>query len=497
MYEDIAKSLKEQNKILQAQNNLLVDQNNELQKENTLLKKRVKHLEAEVVVLKAEVKDLKNKLAKNSRNSSKPPSSDNDRKKKSPKNMRNKGEKKSGGQEGHKGTTLKKSENPDFTETHKASDVCDCGNKLNNVEVSGRESRQVFDIPEPKIEITEHIVDVKICPVCGNTHKGMFPEDVKAPVQYGSKIKTLISYFVVYQLLPYNRTAQLFKDIFKIPLSEGTIKNTLTECKDSLSPEVERIKSELKNSPLIHADETGLYVDEKRWWLHVASNDLWTYYHVDQSRGKIGVDNAGILTDYTGTLMHDGWQTYNLYKNIAHSLCNAHHLRELIFAYEEMGRKWAKDLFVLLLDIKQELDKLELDCLTDPGQIDLYLEKYNKILKSATKEELSKMHPQKKTPNKRGKKSQPKSKNLLDRLSDSKTILKFMTDPIVPFDNNLAERDVRMMKVKQKISGTFRSVDGAEEFAWIRSFISSARKQGLNILKALLHKKLDFAGQVN
>lgn len=440
----------------------------QLSKENKALNERVKSLESQV--------------NKNSNNSSKPPSSDGFKKK--TKSLRTKSGKTLGGQKGHEGKTLELSDNPDEIIIHTV-DKCDiCGESLQDISPERHIIRQVVDIPEIKVKVIEHRAEVKKCPKCRRKNTGKFPDGITNSVQYGEKVKAVSVYLTQHQLIPYKRGSELIFDMFGIRLSQGTMVNFNAYCHENLKTVEDNIKNSIINSQgAVHFDETGISIDKKRQWLHVASNDKYTYYEAHQKRGKEAVDDINILSNFTGTAVHDCWKTYHQYSNCDHALCNAHILRELNGISELEKQKWAEPMKNLLIEIKKEVDlswntanALTLD------KIEVFEKRYAKILVSGFKEDYianSELYSKEKS-----KKST--SLNLLNRLSGYKDqILAFMYDFDIPFDNNLAERDLRMTKVKQKISGTFRSKDGAKAFTRIRGYVSTVRKNGLNALDSI------------
>lgn len=450
----------------------------ELKGELAKIKGLVRVLLLENAGLKDEIKVLKNQLSLNSRNSSKPPSSDGF--KKVSKSLREKSNKKPGGQSGHDGNTLKMVEIPDEIKIHNIESCISCGMELTGIPEIKK--RQVFDLPEIKIKVTEHQVEVRVCK-CGCVNEKKFPIGVDKPVQYGSGIKSFIAYLNNYQLIPYDRAAELIEDIFGHKISKGTLYNTNEELYEKLEiNEIER-KDLITASKVVNFDETGSYVSKIRKWLHVACTVYLTYYQVHKNRGKEAIDEIGILPNYKGTAVHDHYQSYNSYK-CEHGFCNVHHLRELKFVSEQESAIWAGQMKGLLSEIKQAVDLAKDNSKENLEPIELFdfENRYQNIL-----EEGLKFYPIINEPsNKRGRKAQPKGKNLLDRLIDFReATLAFMYNFEIPFDNNQAERDIRMMKVKQKISGCFRSQDGANFFARIRGYISTSKKNGLNILEAI------------
>jgi transposase len=430
------------------------------------------------------IKELESIVSKNSRNSGKPPSSDGYAKPK-PRNQRKKSGKRSGGQPGHKGHTLEQVADPDEVIEYSV-DECDfCGTDLCAAPVLDCEIRQVFDIPPPpRVQVCEHRAQIKACPCCHGRTKALFPANVTQPVQYGDRIQATAVYLNQYQLLPYQRLQEYFEDVHQLHLSQGTLRNILKRGHAHLEPFSTKAKAAVTGSELVHFDETGLRVVEKLHWFHVASTDTITCYFIHPNRGTPAMKDIGILDEFDGYAMHDHYSSYYKF-DLYHVACNAHHLRELIHAFEQHGQQWAQKMISCLLDAKAEVDLAKeqgLDTL-EPDRVKYFDTRYSQILREG-RCELPVLAAPKKV--KRGRKAQHKVKNLHDRLVQHKyETIAFFYDLSVPFDNNQGERDIRMVKTKQKISGCFRSLSGAEHFCRIRSYISTARKQGLNIYDAL------------
>jgi transposase len=439
-------------------------------------------LRTENSALKVRVKELESRISKDSHNSSKPPSSDGLSKKPAPKSLRPAGEKTSGGQPGHKGSTLRMVDVPDHTEIHSPGSCQGCGCSLKEVEAAAIERRQVFDLPPMKIEVTEHRSEHKICPGCGQLQKGIFPQAVSQPVQYGERIKSLAVYMTNYQLIPWARTTEMLSDLFGCSLSQGVLDSAIQMCAKELNSVSEQIKCALQQANVVHFDETGVRIDGKLHWLHVSCTEKLTYYSAHKRRGQIAMNEIGILPALAGRAIHDGLPAYWNY-DCEHGLCNGHHLRELTFFEEEEGHIWAHQMKRLLLDIKREVDIAKYQKLTelDPAKRFLFGERYTAALMCNRA-----MYKQITEPPGKGRAKRSKACNLLDRLYRGRSAtLAFMYDFAVPFDNNQAERDVRMMKVRQKVSGCFRTEQGAQDFHAIRGYISTMRKQGRNILSVL------------
>ena len=439
---------------------------------------------ARIAELEEKVKSLEDQNNKNSRNSSKPPSTDAFQKIKS---QRKSSGKPVGGQKGHKGHTLEMAENPDHVIVHPVTKCESCGRSLFDAQVASHELRQVFDLPLIKVEVFEHQAESKICPNCGCLNKATFPKEVTYPVQYGTRLKSVATYLNQYQLVPFDRLREIFVDLFSHRISQGTFIDINRACYQILKPVEEVIKQQLIASPVICLDETGMRIEGTRKWCHVVSTENLTYYAAHSSRGSKANEDMGILPVYSGTAMHDGWSAY-LKFNSKHALCNAHHIRDLLFVHDVDKQNWANDLIDLLIEIKTTVDRRkQIHCKLDLAEIKDFEERYDHIIERAKFE-----NPPLIASNplglikKRGKKKKTKPQNLLERLEKYRRLaLAFMHDFEVPFDNNLAERDIRMMKVQQKISGTFRSWEGANIFCRIRGYISTVKKNSISVIDAI------------
>ena len=445
----------------------------------------VSQLMARLTELEAEVKVLKRQLEKNSRNSSKPPSGDGFGKR--TRSLRRKSEKPSGGQPDHRGRTLEWSSAPDFVEHHEVDSCSSCGHSLATVPVDQVLARQVFDIPPVEVFVTEHQVAVKGCPACGQTSQGYFPFEASNVVQYGPRLKGMMVYLMEQQLLPSHRTCEGLSDLLGVDVSEGTLYNTRAQCSELIAPIDKGLEQAIQASEVVHFDETGLRVNQKLWWLHVAATDGLTYYFVHPKRGRLAMDEMGILPEFEGKAVHDGLQSYQGY-DCEHFLCNAHHLRELQYILEHYDQWWAFHLSVLLVSIHSQVKVLKAQGKTALSAQDLVAlsARYDAILEQGLKQ--NPMPPPDPTqPKKKGRPKRSVPRNLLERLQTHKAaVLGFMHNFDIPFDNNQAERDLRMMKLKQKISGCFRSEQGAKDFCRIRGYLSTLRKQGLDVLDALV-----------
>ena len=446
--------------------------------------KLITELRTMIKLLETQVETLQNNQKRNSVNSSKPPSSDIGKPQRT-KSLRTKSDKKPGGQQGHKGDTLCFRESPNEIVVHAVKQCRCCGKSLSNRDANNFERRQVFDIPPIEMQVTEHRAEIKSCPHCHTVNKALFPHTVSQPVQYGSNVQQLAVYFTQYQLLPYGRTSEIFKDLFGHSLSSSFLVNNNQRCAVNLQPFVEDLKSMLLKQPVLHADETGFYFNGQRNWLHTLSTDKYSFYAVHTKRGTEAMNDINILPAYKGRLLHDFWKSYYEY-GCDHSLCNGHHLRDLTFCHEEEKSIWAGNARQLLLDLheKVEIAKCKDANATSlsKSQLQYWYKKYDDLMTEGLR-----LHPlPKKQEGKRGAVKKSKTQNMLLRFIDHKEeVLDFAKDFLFPFTNNIAEQAIRMMKVKQKISGCFRSKQGAADFADIRSYIATAKKQGVSIMKAL------------
>lgn len=438
-----------------------------------------------ISMLEERVEQLENQLGKNSCNSSKPPSSDGF--KPQPRSLRSKSPRSSGGQKGHPGQTLEWSDEVGQVELHRVKSCSRCGTSLSEVAVESWDLRQVQDIAPIEITVTQHQAEVKCCPCCQTLNRGEFPQDANSLVQYGAHLKGLMVYLLDYQLLPSARVEELLSDVLGCEVSEGTLYTSRERCFAELAPVEVAIAQQITQAEVLHCDETGMRVQGKLWWLHVASTDGLTFYFVHMKRGKDAMNAMNILPTYEGISVHDGLKSYAQY-TCDHALCNAHHLRELAFILERYQQSWAAEMGILLRDIKQQVDqaKSQGEPALSAELMQWFEQRYQTLIAAGLE---SNPLPDPSPPDaakSRGRPKQSPARNLLDRLQQHQPqVLAFMYDFRVPFDNNQAERDLRMMKLKQKISGGFRSAGGAQMFGRIRGYISTLKKQGLNVLEAL------------
>lgn len=421
-------------------------------------------------------------VRKDSHNSNLPPSSDLPwQKVKRTRSLRTKLGLPIGGQLGHPGFTLKQVNDPDLVIIHQVNVCQHCHYSLNQTEPLRFNKRQIFEIENGKLTIIEQQAEVKLCPLCKKVSKGSFPNNIKVPVQYGSSVFSRIVYLNQYQLLPIARTAESMNDLFECPISLATIQRAVKFCSDKLLRSEYRIKTALRNSSVMGVDETCVRLNGKSLYVHVARTDDFTHLAYHHKRGKEAIEEIGIINQFTGTLIRDGWFSYNWYQQCRHSLCNVHLLRDLTFIAEAYpdNKTWTENFAKLLMEIKEAVEiaiSQEKNQLGNSLQTDFF-DRYDSILTEA--EPIIRGSPE-------GKNKILSAPSLHRRLIRNKDlILRFMTDFSVPFDNNGSERDLRMLKLQQKISGCFRSIEGVQVFCRIRSYVCSARKQGRSLLNAI------------
>lgn len=459
-----------------------------LMKQNEEQSARIAELSAEIASLNQTIKELKEQLNKNSKNSSKPPSSDGLKKPAVNKNksLRESSGKKQGAQEGHDGVHLSVISDPDHIENHMHSDCTGCPHRAECLSKACiKETRHEIDTVVT-VDVTAHnAIEVRECPLHGGVKTGSFPENIKATVQYGKNLQAMVVAFNTVGAVSINRTHEILSSVFNIPLATGTIKNMVTRCAESLKDTYERIRLKMTMLGLVHCDETGSRVDGKTCWVHVASDQDYTYLTISQKRGQIGMDAANVLPHVRGIIVHDCWGSYWKYQDVTHAICCAHLLRELNGVIENHPEQtWAVRFKKLLLDMKKVRDKA---LLSEEDEVSYYHrhkfdKEYDAIIKIAYEE-----NPLPETPaKKRGRKKKSKVLNLICRLDNYKeSVCLFLKNLCVPFDNNQAERDLRMVKVKTKVSGCFRSEEGAQEYLTIMSYIGSASKHGINAFTAI------------
>jgi transposase len=449
----------------------------------SLVQSLIAHPEAQVEALEVRVRELEIRLGKDSHNSHKPPSSDEPTfRRRGRKSLRQRSGKKPGGQPGHTGCTRLQVETPDETHPHVPDRCAHCGDDLQGVEPHAAQRRQVFDIPPLYLHVREHQAQSKRCPGCGHSTQAAFPPGVDEPVQYGPGVLAICLYLQTYQLIPFARTAKLIGDLFGQGPSQGTLARALEQAYQALEPVEQQIHAGLRQSPSVHFDETGLRIASARQWVHSAGTATLTLYRAHAKRGREAIDAMGVLPDYEGVSIHDAYTSYLSYPG-RHALCNAHLLRDLVAVEEETQAPWASSMRALLLEIKVAAAEARTAGAAhlEPAQLQAFRTRYDALLCEGRA-----AHPPNPPTGRAGRRKQSPACNLVLRLEKhAERVLAFMYDLTVPFDNNLAERDLRMLKTQQKISGGFRSRGGADVFCRIRSYVSTVHKQRLPLMDAL------------
>lgn len=444
----------------------------------------IAQLEAQLATLQLQMDRLQKQRKKDSHNSHLPPSSD--RFQRHPKSLRSKSERSVGGQKGHQGHTLMLVDHPDHVIVHTISHCHQCHQCLHDEPALAVERRQVIDLPTQRAVVIEHQSQSKWCSHCQHISQAPFPHDLHAPVQYSNAMGALAVYLVEYQLLPYERSCALLEDVFGQTMSVGTLKTLIQRCAKHLEPVETLISEALGVQPVIHQDETGCHVGTKRWWVHVNCTSQLTWYVVHAQRGAQALQDMGLLARFAGVSVHDGWKSYQQF-SCGHGLCNVHHLRELTFLQEECQQAWAGQMKMLLLEMKAHVHDARTSGLSQlPSSLYRSLRaRYATLLHQGYQSQPPETGANASAP-KRGRPKQSPARNMLDRLSQQEeAVLAFLYDFAVPFDNSQAERDIRMIKLQQKVSGCFRSVLGAQAFCRIRSYLSTLRKQDQQLLPAL------------
>ncbi len=458
------------------------------QRENEQLKQRIQELEAALQAAQQQIAELTSLLKQNSRNSHWPSSRDKSRqKKKRTKSLRRKSDKRPGGQKGHPGHTLKMSTMPDAVRIHRPDTCQHCQLPFTaEQQAAAIDKRQVYDLPPLDIVVTEHQAETLCCPHCRQLSQSSFPQDVIAPVQYGPRIQQLAVYLKAEQFIPFERSRRFFADLFGLKLSPGTLQNIIQRTARQLHPIIDQVKVALTAGHILHCDESGFYINGQRHWLHVAATDQLTCYYPHRNRGSKATKAMAILPNFEGRAIHDFWSAYYQHKQCQHGLCNVHHLRDLTAIADNHKQPWANRMKWLLLSIKQVVDQARLagETALPPLKVAQIERLYDRQVAIAL--QANPPPPEGWPKGKRGRPRKTKPRNFAERLGKHRhEVLAFVYDFKVPFDNNLAERDIRMLKVQQKISGCFRSMHGAQDFCTIRSYLSTMRKQGVRVWFAL------------
>ena len=438
-------------------------------------------LQFELAKLIARVTELETRLAKNSRNSNKPPGTEG-LSKPPPKSSRPVSGRKRGGQPGHKGTTLERTETPDEIVIHPLPATCDaCGTPLDQAEVTVlKDRRQVFDIPVPTFTVTEHRIVQGRC-TCGVVVRGTFPPGVIGPTQYGAGVTALAAHLTQHHMMPVERTAGLISDLYRLPISTATVMGMIMTTAEVVAATVVRIGQGITQAVAAGADETGLRVAGKLHWLHTLATTISTWMGVHPKRGREAIDEFDLIPRFGGILGHDGWMPYRHYADCQHSLCNAHHVRELRAIAELGNNAWAQQMIDLLYRANDEVNAAAERRLSQE-RIDALRTEYRTLL--TTGEVLNPSAP---SSGRRGRTRQSDATNLLARLRlYENDVLRFTFNPDAPFTNNIAEQAIRMCKVKQKVSGCFRTLNGAAAFCTIRSYLATLHKQKFNLYHSLV-----------
>jgi len=436
----------------------------------------IEELRARNEALTARVAQLEALLRKDSRTSSKPPSSDGPVKP-PPRSRRQRSGRGPGKQPGEPGVTLRQVDTPDEVVVHRPSACGGCGRSLRRAPVASVEARQVFDLPEVRVRVTEHRLQHRRCR-CGEVTMAAVPDGVGAPIQYGPRVRAVGAYLVGYQHLPYERACETLADLLGVGMSVGTLVAVMGRTSDGLAPFLDAVRARIAAAPVAHFDETSLRVAGSNAWVHSASTEFLSLFCVHPGRGHEAMLAAGVLPDFAGIAVHDGYTPYRRY-GAAHQLCNAHHLRELAGILDtDPAQNWAEQMIRLLCEINDTARyarEVGADGI-DERLLGVYRNRYQKIIDAGKAT----------NPTPAGQRARSPAANLLARLGGFATdVLRFAHDLRVPFDNSLAERDIRMVKLRQKISGGLRTWAGAEIFCAIRSYLSTARKHGINALDAL------------
>jgi transposase len=401
--------------------------------------------------------------------------------------LRQSGDKPNGGQPGHAGHTLRAADPPERTETHEADTCAPCQASLSAIASVGYEERPVFDIPAVRIEVPAHRAAIKVCPACGHAKKGSFPASVRQAVQYGPMGHTWAAYVTNQHHMPVERTPEICEDWVQHRGSEGTVWQASEPWDRCLEPSTEAVQGLWRDAEGLHVAESGLRVTGKLYWLQVASTDRRTSSAVHAKRGHEAMEDAGMLGAFTGTAVHDHGTPYFQYDACAHALCNAPPLRELRFLDTQYQQAWAKDMAERLLASKAAVPATPEPAMRlAPPALEAFETRYDEVGRAGFEANPAPVSPPAGEGRKRGRPKQPPAVNLLIRLRDFKgEVLAFMSDFRGPFDNNQGERDIRMVKVKQKVSGGFRTLEGAKRFGRIRGYLSTAHKQAKNVFEAI------------
>ena len=462
----------------------------QLEQENAELRAQLAEAYQRITQLAERLQRVEGQLAKDSHNSSKPPSSDGPRRK--ARSQRQRSEKPTGGQPGHPGHSLMQVASPDEVVCHRPLVCTHCQQPLEGVAGQIKERRQVQDLPQVRLVVREHQVEEVCCPACQQLSRGSFPAEVEAPVQYGPNLRAFAVYLHEYQLVPLGRVSELLADLYACQISEGTLLTWCEVAAERLAPTVAQIADWVSAGRFQHADETGVHIVGKLHWVHVNGTRFLTHLAWHAKRGRQALEDIGIWPRFRGRAMRDRWASYDHYR-CAQSICGAHVVRDCVYVGEQEQQAWATEMADLLVSMAQAADEWRRRGApaVPADERDAWVAQYFDLLASGFAAQP--LPSAEDVPKRRGRRKQSAAKNLLDELlRRADQVLAFLDDLRVPFTNNQAERDLRMVKVQQKIAGTFRSEDGATAFCRIRSYLSTMRKQGHPMLVALAAV---FAGQ--
>jgi transposase len=438
----------------------------------------IEDLLGQLATAQEQIAELKRRLGQNSSNSSMPPSSDG-LAKPAPKSLRGRSGRRPGGQPGHEGRTLSLVDDPDETVRHEPAVCASCGDGLADAPQVGVTRRQVVDIPPVKARVVEHRLVARRCG-CGTVTCGAAPAGVDAPVSYGPRVTAVVVYLMVVAFGAQARTAQAMGDLFGVGMSEGTVAAMTSRAGAGLADFLALVRGEIADAQVAHFDETGFRVAGRLHWVHSASTGRYSLIYVHPKRGRAAMDAGGVLPTFTGIAVHDAWAPYDCYAGASHSLCCAHLLRELIAATETdpAAELWAQQGIDALLALKAAAEQAVAAGRTgiDPAVLAEHVERFRHAALIGIKD-----HSRTRT--KTGAELHALARRMRERIDD---YLRFAYQPgRTPFDNNAAEREIRMIKLRQKVSGSMRTLVGAQQFCTIRSYLATAAKHQINLFDAL------------
>ncbi|MEE3394093.1 MAG: IS66 family transposase [Lachnospiraceae bacterium] len=477
-----------------ARNKQLLETNAKLIDSNTSLQNTINELNDTIKDLRDTIAQLKEQIGKNSKNSSKPPSSDGLRKPPANKNrsLRTSSGKKKGGQNGHEGNTLNRMKPTAIKDLMPAKcKGCKLYEKCRGKYCTEASvSRQKIDINIEVSAVEYRQADIPVCPLHGDARKGEFPADITAPVQYGDNLKALAVALNTVGAVSIDRTHEILSGVFNVPISTGTIYSFVSKTATDLDEVYQYICDRITDADVAHFDETGTRAEGKTRWAHTACNALYTFLFLSKKRGQEGMLSGNVLPRFNGIAVHDCWKPYWKFSDIEHAVCNVHLLRELKGITESHKEQtWGTKFSSLLIKMKKTKEKLIRKGKEEASYYywHKFSQEYDSIIETAYKENPSPPSIE----GKRGRKKRGKVLALVDRLKKYKaSVCMFLTDFKVPFDNNMAEQSIRIIKVKTKVSGCFRLMDGAKDYLKIMSYVGTAKKQGHTAFEAIKHAVL-------